>query len=233
MHWVGVDCGKRKDYATVNIFDELLVPRRTLREDIERRNMAALYTRVYAKKFMKELLGVSYPELARYIYTVTKNPQVASDYVLAIEANAAGEAVIDMLVDLWALEPVAIYTTGGSSVTERPDGGWNVPKRDLVVNMQVLYETERIKLPGGNLTPEQQDLMRRYEEQLSNFTKRITRAKNETFEAEDESTHDDLVMGDAVVLWLAERDGPTVDLSEPVAPEDTYDPRTYGLAPPG
>jgi hypothetical protein len=96
------------------------------------------------------------------------------------------------------LHPVPVYITGadGTSYIGRIA---TVPKRDLVSILQVLFQTQRLKISpdlelGATLTNE-----------LTNFTARITRSLNETFSSWRENQHDDLVLALSLACWFFER----------------------------
>jgi hypothetical protein len=77
----------------------------------------------------------------------------------------------------------------------------NLPKRDLVSVLQVLFQTGRLRIApdlelASTLTTE-----------LTNFTARITPSFHETFACWRESQHDDLVLALSIACWYFERMG--------------------------
>jgi hypothetical protein len=96
------------------------------------------------------------------------------------------------------LYPLGITITGGSEVT-RNGGNFKVPKRDLVTNLQVLFQAGRLRVAEG--LPEARTLIN----ELLNFRVKITANAHDTYEAWREGTHDDLVLAVALACWYGER----------------------------
>jgi hypothetical protein len=97
--------------------------------------------------------------------------------------------------------PVTI--TGGSAVKQTADGGWNVPKRDLVGVLRRLLQTRRLVV--AQALPDAAVLRR----ELGDFRVRITASAHETFGAEWRTgAHDDLVLAVALAAWLLEQGCP-------------------------
>ncbi len=78
-------------------------------------------------------------------------------------------------------------------------GGFNVPKRDLVSNLAIIFQDARLKSPRS--LAEAPAII----EELQNFKVKFTRAGNDTYEAWRESDHDDLVIATAMACWYGER----------------------------
>src|SRR6516162_8131768 len=72
--------------------------------------------------------------------------EVVRQAVLCVDATGVGRAVVDMLrrAQLRA-QLVAITLTAGARATTA-NGGWNVPKRDLVSVMQLLLQGRRFQV---------------------------------------------------------------------------------------
>ncbi len=97
------------------------------------------------------------------------------------------------------LQVVAITITAGGSVTGSTYGGYNVPKRELVSNLAIQFQADRLKI--SRALPEAAQLI----EELQNFKMKITLAGNDTYEAWRESDHDDLVLAAAMAAWYGEK----------------------------
>ncbi len=121
------------------------------------------------------------------------------DSVLVVDGTGVGKPVVDMLQER-GLAPRSITITGGDSVTHEGNG-YRVPKRGLVATMQVLLQTERVKV--AEELPEASLLV----QELLNFQVKITTAGNDTYGVWREGQHDDLVLATAVALWFGERVG--------------------------
>ena len=94
---------------------------------------------------------------------------------------------------------IPVTITFGGSVTGGMYGGYNVPKRELVSNLAILFQSDRLKI--ARTLPEAPQLV----EELQNFKMKITLAGNDTYEAWRESDHDDLVLAAAMACWYGEK----------------------------
>ena len=74
-----------------------------------------------------------------------------------------------------------------------------MPKRELVSNLAIQFQSERLKI--AKALPEAAQLV----EELQNFKMKITLAGNDTYEAWRESDHDDLVLAAAMACWYGEK----------------------------
>lgn len=230
MHLIGVDLGRLNDFAAPVIFEDELVqkPVQAMPLDVPPRfiDVPSLLVRRYNLVDMAQWRGVSYPQIARRIRDIVVSPLISRDYILAVDATGVGQAVVDLLRDDYGLFPVGITFTSGKSVTQSVFG-YNVPKRDLVVNLQVLYQTERIRIAADL------ELGGLYKEQLRHFTSVVDRKTgHEGFEADNEAIHDDLPMASAIVLWYAEQIlAHELELpNASVEAKKAFNPATYGLS---
>ena len=110
---------------------------------------------------------------------------------------SAGRPVVD-LFEQAGLAPVACTITAGQAAT-REGGGWHVPKRELVAVLQILLQSERLKV--AQALPEAATLVR----ELLGFQVKITAAANDVYGTWREGAHDDLVLATALACWVAER----------------------------
>lgn len=230
MHLIGVDLGRQNDFAAPVIFEDELVqkPVTVMPIDTPARyiDVPSLLVRRYNLVDMAQWRGVSYPQIAKRISDIVKSPLISRDYILAVDATGVGQAVIDLLRDDWGLFPIGITFTSGKAVTQSVFG-YNVPKRDLVVNLQVLYQTERIRIA------EELELGLQYKEQLRHFTSTVDRKTgHESYDADLEAIHDDLPMASAIILWYAEQIL-AHELELPASAPGTqkpFNPATFGLS---
>ncbi len=120
--------------------------------------------------------------------------------MLLVDATGLGKPVIDMLkrADHQSyLEPV--FITGGSAVT-KSNGTWHVPKRNLVSTVQVLLQSQRIKI--ASKLPQASTLV----QELQNFRAKISDAGHDSYGAANDwrvGNNDDLVLSLAIALWGA------------------------------
>lgn len=216
------------DFAAPVIFEDELVPKPVTRAplDLPPRylDVPSLLVRRYNLVDMAQWTGVSYPQTARRIEQIVRSPLISRDYLLVVDATGVGQAVMDMLRDSYNLAPIGVTFTSGKSVTQSIYG-YNVPKRDLVVNLQVLYQMERVRIA------EELELALEYKEQLRHFTSEVDRVtKHESFDSDSGQVHDDLPMASAIVLWYAEQIlAGELELPNS-APAKAFNPATYGLS---
>jgi hypothetical protein len=99
------------------------------------------------------------------------------------------------------LTPVAVNITGGDSVT-RDGSDYRVPKRDLVSTVQVLLQSERLKI--AKELPEAQTLIN----ELLAFKVSINLRGHDSYGNDvgewRENPHDDLVLAVALAAWWGE-----------------------------
>ena len=75
--------------------------------------------------------------------------KLAGRCALAADATGVGAPVMDLLRAAGlGCELVAVTITGGDRAV-RADDGWRVPKRDLVVGLQVMLEAESLRIAAG------------------------------------------------------------------------------------
>ena len=116
---------------------------------------------------------------------------------LAVDATGVGRQVVDWLrqaglgCGMW---PVLI--TAGER--ESLDQGWyRVPKRDLIVGLQVLLQREELEVAAGL------ELWPVFLREMRDVRVRVTGRGHEQFGAWREGEHDDLVLAVALACWGA------------------------------
>ena len=227
MHLIGVDLGRQNDFAAPVIFeDELILEPVTIMPDgvpPRYQDVPTSLMRIYNLVDMCQWRGVSYPIITRRIKDITISPLISRDYILVVDATGVGIAVIDMMREL-DLFPIGITITGGNVVT-LSEFGYNVPKRDIVVNMQVVFQCERIRIAA------ELALATTFRDQLKHYTTpdKLTARGKQTFGNDAEVGNDDLVTSAGIVLWYAEKVlGSVVQL--PTGKEKEYNPAKAGLS---
>jgi hypothetical protein len=118
-----------------------------------------------------------------------------------VDQTGVGVPVVDLFKQA-RLNPVAVLIHGGDSET---GGGnsWRVPKRHLVGTMQVLFQSERLKIS------KKLPLASVLQSELLNFKVKIDpRTAHDSYSAWREQDHDDLVLSVALAAWFAESHAP-------------------------
>jgi len=190
---VGLDLGQAQDYTAIMIAERLNMPTGEVSKyDGSDRTVAHYHVR-HLERFR---LGTPYPAIVERVGWTLEQEPLKRDSTLVVDGTGVGKAVVDMLMER-RLAPQSITITGGDSVTHEGNG-YRVPKRDLVATMQVLLQTERIKV--AEELPEASLLV----QELLSFQVKITTAGNDTYGVWREGQHDDLVLAIAVALWFGE-----------------------------
>ena len=141
-------------------------------------------------------LGTSYPQVVQRVASLMASvPLSENSCALLVDATGVGTSVVDSLVEA-GLYPIPVTIHGGDRVTPDGEGGYRVPKRDLVSAAQVLLQSGRLKIAAG--LPETKTLR----EELLNFKMKIdSKTAHDSYSHWREGDHDDLVLSAAIALW--------------------------------
>jgi hypothetical protein len=189
QYFTGLDLGQAQDYTAVAVLEKRTTP------DSGRPGRTVSH---YAVRHLERFrLGMPYPDVCTRLARLFADPPLAGS-TLVVDYTGVGRPVLDMLRRSNIQAGVrAITITGGQKATAGA-GGWMVPKRELVSNLQVLLQARRIKvaptLPAAALLVQE----------LMNFQVKISPAAHETFGTWREGAHDDLVLATAIAAWLGE-----------------------------
>jgi len=155
-------------------------------------------TRLRLRHVERMPLGTRYPKVVERVTGLVGSRELAGRCGLAVDATGVGRPVGDLLegaglaCKLW---PVTI--TGGQGETSA--GGYcGVPKRDLVVGLQVLIQNGELEIAAGmkwlgELVREMRHMRMKMGE------------NGERFGVWQTGEHDDLVMAVALAGWAAKR----------------------------
>jgi len=160
---------------------------------LKRHRNPATYTVIGLKRFP---LGTSYVEITDYVLKRIESPETQPN-LLVVDATGVGAPIVDLL-----RKPdhriVAVQIHGGDKVSE--DRYYiRTPKRDLVANLQILFQTKRLRIASRLL--ESQMLVR----ELLVFQTKISEAGRDLYGSWREGTHDDLVLAVSLAAWAGER----------------------------
>ena len=182
MFFLGLDLGQSTDYTALAILEKI----------------AGDEPVYHCRHLQRFKLGTTYPDIVKALGVMVKRPELEEGYRIIADATGVGRPVIDLL-HLEGLVTIAVTIIGGYEVSGAVDD-YHVPKRDLVSNLQVLFQNGRVKFAEG--LPEVQTLIA----ELLAFQVKITQSANDIYGAWREGTHDDLVLAVALAAWYAERD---------------------------
>ena len=190
---IGVDLGQARDYTAIAVLERF--------EELTGEAAKGRWlTRVWYEMphLERPPLGTSYPAIiGRLKELITRLPKHKRLKVL-VDRTGCGRPVVDLMRQE-KLSVIPITITAGGSVTGGVYGGYNVPKRELVSNLAIQFQSDRLKI--AKALPEAAQLV----EELQNFKMKITLAGNDTYEAWRESDHDDLVLAAAMAAWYGEK----------------------------
>jgi hypothetical protein len=183
MFYVGVDLAQARDYTAVAIVEQI--------------------GKVYQVRHLTRMKDLPYPAIVAAVKKLVTDLEWLPDGIgtqLIVDQTGVGRPVVDLLKDS-RLRPIAISITGGDKASCDPNDNksWRVPKRDLVSNLLVLSQTERLKI--AKEMPEAQTLA----DELLNLHVTIDpRTAHDSYAAWRENQHDDLVFAISLALWWAE-----------------------------
>ena len=185
--YVGLDLGQVQDYSALTVLEWL--PNE--------------YS--YAVRHLRRFpLGTPYPRICDEVRALVLRPPLVGKVQLVVDATGVGRPVLDIFRKAQLGHGViGISIHGGDNVSREPAvAGYRVPKRDLVSNLQLLFQTRRLKISKD--LPEAEILV----QELRSFRVQITESGNDTYGAWRSGEHDDLVLAVSLAAWLGERHHP-------------------------
>lgn len=186
---VGLDLGQAQDPTALAVIER------------SRASDGASYAVRHLKRWP---LRTAYTEIVEEVTTLLRRPPLRDTVAaLVVDATGVGAAVVDLFkaVSLGGDGLVPVTITAGADAQKDEQGGWRVPKRDLVGVVQVLLQNQRLRIAAA--LPEAETLLR----ELEGFRVRISAAGRDTYGAWRDGTHDDLVLAVALACWYAEHEG--------------------------
>jgi hypothetical protein len=185
--YIGLDLGQVQDWTALAIIERVEVPRFTV-PPVEKFHLVHLE---------RVTLGTTYPAIVSHVAGLLARP-VLRGSPLVVDATGVGRPVVDLFRSA-GLRPAAVTITGGEKSSGDADG-WRVPKRELVSDLTVLLQSEKLKV--AERLPLASALM---EELLSFKVKVDTVTAHDTYGAARDGVHDDLVLAVALACWKAKR----------------------------
>lgn len=187
---LGVDLAQSRDYTALTVLEQTSV---------------TPYS--YAARHLERLaIGTPYPAQVARIKQLHDRLKTDTGKTpdLVVDQTGVGRPVVDML-SAAGLSPAAVTITGGDTVSHDRDG-YRVPKRDLVSVVQVLLQSDRLKI--ARALPEAQTLTA----ELLAFKVSISLKGHDSYGNDKgdwrENPHDDMVLALALAAWYGERERP-------------------------
>lgn len=212
-----MDLGQQYDYTAISVIqtrekwttgENVPVSWKTGGED-------KMVTYHYYLRYL-ERFRAKYPDTVQRVVKITRKLEDDGGTALLVDATGVGLPVVEMMREE-RLDPIPIIITGGNAITES-DGGYHLPKRQMISTLQGLFESGRLKISKG--INHLEELL----EEISNFRVKITKAGNDTYEAWRETDHDDMVISIAMAAWYARREAPQNVLVGKTVELDEWDP---------
>lgn len=126
----------------------------------------------------------------RLIEIFHSEPLIGYEKTVVIDLTGVDRPVYDMMAK------AEFRRITGGNTDNYVDGHFNVPKRDLVTNLQVMLQNNALKIVKG--VKETDALV----EELANFQVKITAGGHDVYGGRS-GVHDDLVLSVAMEAWLA------------------------------
>lgn len=227
---IGLDLGQTTDYTAITVLEKLgedtgekktgwpspLVNGVPLQPPIEH----PVYRKHYHVRHLERLpLGTSYPaQVARVKVLFDSLVRGEKKPNLVVDQTGVGRPVIDTLRDT-KLPVKAVTITGGDTVS-RDGNDYRVPKRDLVSTVQVLLQSDRLKIAKG--LAEAQTLI----SELLAFKVTINTRGHDSYGNDvglwRENAHDDMVLATALACWWGEQRNDDIDIELPAIGSFSY-----------
>ena len=190
---IGVDLGQARDYTAICILERF--------EELTGEAAKGQWLKQvrYEMPYLERpSLGTSYPDIIERLKELIAQLPDHERLKIVVDRTGCGRPVVD-LMRKEKLSVIPVTITAGGSVTGSVYGGYNVPKRELVSNLAIIFQANRLTI--ARALPEAAQLV----EELQNFKIKVTLAGNDTYEAWRESDHDDLVLAAAMGAWYGEK----------------------------
>ena len=184
--FISADLGQAQDYTAISIIERICKGSGVLNE--------VTYNLRHIERPPR---GTEYPQIVDRLIAIFESPTMA-DYekAVVIDLTGLGRPVFDMMRAAgfrYSLNAISI--TGGNDA-HYTNQHHNVPKRELVTNLQVLLQNGSFKIAKG--IKEADALI----EELTNFQTKISDSGKDTYGGR-QGVHDDIVLSVAMGAWLA------------------------------
>jgi len=196
--FLGVDLGKVHDHSAIAVVE---------RAELTGAWDPVMYT--YRKEVAVRLrhlervaLGTPYPEVADRVARVARSRELMDRCQMAVDATGVGRAVVDLIrLARPGCQVMPVVVTGGEKQSSL-DGYYGVPKKDLIVGLQVMLQMGELEVAAG---------LKHYEDlvaEMAAMEVRVTQGGREQYGAWREGTHDDLVFAVALAVWALRKSYP-------------------------
>ncbi len=152
-------------------------------------------------------LEASYPDIVTRISTLLEASEIKDGEAcgkpdMVLDVTGSGRAILEIFERI-EIKPIVVNIVGAGVKEEETSDGWRVPKVELVGELRVAYELERLKMAKDL------DLVKTLLKEMREFKMRPPRIDSKDPEAWREGQFDDLVFAVALAIWRASRHVPT------------------------
>jgi hypothetical protein len=145
--FVGLDLGKWQDHTAFAVIEQAPLLWRDEVDPVSRAHRREV--RLFLRFLRRIPLLTPYPDVVEAARRVVEAPELRGRSSLVVDATGVGSPVVDLLRRArlrCSIVPVVI--TGGDG--ESSDGAvWHVPKRDLIVGLQVAFQKRWLEVARG------------------------------------------------------------------------------------
>ena len=192
-YFVGVDLGQRQDFTAIAV-----VERTELTGEWDAAVWAYRKEVALRLRYLERItLGTPYPEVADRVAEVMRSRQLAGRAQLIVDGTGVGAPVVDLLRREESLRGMRAATITSGERESYSDGYYRIPKRDLIVGLQVLLQQGELQI--AKRIPYRDELMG----EMSAMRVKVTTAGHEQYGAWREGSHDDLVFAVSLACWGA------------------------------
>ena len=197
VFFVGLDLGKNQDHSSLAVIErrELVFPERDPVTMEFRREVWNVL-----RHLQRVPLHTPYPDVVELVRRLVSLPELARRTTLVVDATGVGSPVVDLLRQAklpCSLVPVTI-TSGDRETSDAR--GYGVPKRDLIVGLQVAFQKRWIRLAGGARE------LQAFRKELMDI--RVHVSTQTGYERYAAPGHDDLALAAALAWWRLRRNWP-------------------------
>jgi hypothetical protein len=218
LYLIGLDLGQAQDYSAWIVAEHTRPPSEEPRYDVRHidRIRGARYPAIVDHTTaLVAALREPVAFVERHVphergYLTKEQHPLRPSVHLVVDYTGVGRPVADMLLAAELDCTLTLVTiTGGDAVTRGDSGEVRVPKRDLASTVQVLLQSERLRI--GEQLPHAKTLT----DELVNFKVKISLTGHDSYGAGEDwrqGNHDDLVLALALPCWYGENrlPGPSV-----------------------
>jgi hypothetical protein len=194
-YFTGVDLGQSQDFTAIAVLE-----RAELTGGWDPVAYAWQKTAALRLRYLERVaLGTPYPDIVTRVRQVVRAPDLLGKCHLAVDATGVGRPVVDLLrrAGLGCNLLPAVITSGEREA--EAEGYYRVPKRDLIVGLQVLLQTGVLQIAAGL---EHGATLAR---EMAEMRVKVTDAGREQYGVWREGHHDDMVLAVALACWGARK----------------------------